>query len=486
VFAIPGNHDWYDSLVSYTRLFCSKEWLAGWQTPQDRSYFALQLPHGWWLLGTDVQLGSDIDKSQIDFFRKVGEDIQEGDRIILCNAEPAWICAKTYGKYHPDYSERALLYLQEKILGKGKKIRLFIAGDLHHYRRHEAEDGTQKITAGGGGAFLHPTHTGWLSRRSGQDVSEIVEERLPAAGGGGGVRPPTHSGWLSRILGPDVRETAADILASDKDPQPPRTFTLKRCFPDEKISRRLCRRNLLFPYLNPTFGIMTGLLYTLTAWSVMTNIGSFASYGLRDLGPAVKTTLTAALGSPVATFWGVVLLLGFVLFTDTHSKWYRWTAGLIHGVGHVLATFFVGWGAIYFTVAVVGLDFKHIPQLLVSGGLIFSAGWIIGPCILGLYLLVSLNVFGRHSNEAFSSLKIQDWKNFLRLKIDANGDLTIFAVGIARVPRKWKRAPMGVYGPHLMPCDPQATGPTLIEDPIPVKSSTRMTADGNATSMGEV
>ena len=26
VFAIPGNHDWYDSLVSFTRLFCSRRW----------------------------------------------------------------------------------------------------------------------------------------------------------------------------------------------------------------------------------------------------------------------------------------------------------------------------------------------------------------------------------------------------------------------------------------------------------------------------
>ncbi len=30
VYAIPGNHDWYDSLVSFTRLFCSGRWFAGW------------------------------------------------------------------------------------------------------------------------------------------------------------------------------------------------------------------------------------------------------------------------------------------------------------------------------------------------------------------------------------------------------------------------------------------------------------------------
>ncbi len=34
-----------------------------------------------------------------------------------------------------------------------------LTGDLHHYCRFEAEDDSQLITAGGGGAYLFPTHT---------------------------------------------------------------------------------------------------------------------------------------------------------------------------------------------------------------------------------------------------------------------------------------------------------------------------------------
>jgi Magnesium chelatase, subunit ChlI/Calcineurin-like phosphoesterase len=63
-FAIPGNHDWHDSLASFIRLFTSRRWFGGWRTRQRRSYFALRLPKQWWLLGTDVQLGSDIDRPQ--------------------------------------------------------------------------------------------------------------------------------------------------------------------------------------------------------------------------------------------------------------------------------------------------------------------------------------------------------------------------------------------------------------------------------------
>jgi hypothetical protein len=41
VFAIPGNHDWYDGLEAFTRLFCSdlgSRKFAGWYSRQKRSY----------------------------------------------------------------------------------------------------------------------------------------------------------------------------------------------------------------------------------------------------------------------------------------------------------------------------------------------------------------------------------------------------------------------------------------------------------------
>ena len=55
----------------------------------------------------------------------------------------------------------------------------------------------------------------------------------------------------------------------------------------------------------------------------------------------------------------------------------------------------------------------------------------------------------------------QDWKNFLRLRITKDG-LTLFPVGIDRVPRKWKEE-----GNRVEPDDPQATPPRIIE-PEPV------------------
>jgi hypothetical protein len=96
----------------------------------------LKLPYGWWLLGTDVQLAADIDEQQVKFFRKVADQFQPTDRVILCNAEPHWITSAVYGKLDPEYNENNLEFLEEKIL-QGK-VSVFLAGDLHHYRRHEA------------------------------------------------------------------------------------------------------------------------------------------------------------------------------------------------------------------------------------------------------------------------------------------------------------------------------------------------------------
>ena len=406
VYAIPGNHDWYDSLVSFTRLFCSGRWFAGWQVKQTRSYFAAKLPRGWWLIGTDVQLGSDLDQPQVEYFESVAEKMGPDDRVILCDAEPHWIYARTYGQIDSDYNENNLAFLERKF---GGKVAVFLAGDLHHYRRHEDPQGRQKITAGGGGAFLHPTH------------------------------------------GPDV-----STLANG--------FEVKKSFPDPETSRSLARRNLFFPFLNSRFGAVTGVLYMLAAWSIMVNL---PPSGLGQFREALSVAFKAALSSPVAAFWVVAVFLAFWLFTDTHSPRYRFVAGTVHGLAHLLAAFLIGWGATRLAVA-LGFPFGDTHQLLLSGAFILIAGWFVGSFVMGIYLLVSINVFGRHSEEAFSSLAIEDWKNFLRLRIDAHGNLTLYPVGIRRVPRKWK-ARDGGGGPEMVAVDPQATGPELIESPVLIR-----------------
>lgn len=418
-YAIPGNHDWYDSLVSFSRLFCQKRWFAGWQTKQQRSYFALLLPGRWWLLGTDVQLDSDIDVPQIEYFREVASHMQPGDQVIICTAEPHWVYAKLYGKDDANFNENNLAYLEKKIIGDRARVVAFIAGDEHHYRRYESADHTQKITAGGGGAFLHPTH------------GEAAEE----LDGG---------------------------------------FKLQQSYPSPEVSRRLGWANFKFPIINPKFGILTAIFYLLTAWTVMADVGDF---GPTEIWPAIKETLSTAMVNPGAIFWILALFLGFLMFTDTHSKPYRIIAGSLHGLAHLAATFFIGWTAAYISVSilhpVVGpwmmFSFKSPGQLTFSAIFILGFGWLIGSLIMGTYLSISLNVFGRHSNEAFSSLSIPDWKNFLRIRITADGDLTIYPIGIPKVPRVWRKRAHDEPGSDFVPGDVDLSSPQLIEPPIHIR-----------------
>jgi hypothetical protein len=107
-------------------------------------------------------------------------------------------------------------------------------------------------------------------------------------------------------------------------------------------------------------------------------------------------------------------------------------------------------------------------ELLVAGPIVFAGGWIAGSVIMGLYLLISLSVFGRHSEEAFSALRIQDYKSFLRLHVAHDGTLTIYPVKIRRVPRRWSGTGQATPdSPSLVqPLEPLAA--ELIEPPVVV------------------
>jgi hypothetical protein len=420
LFVIPGNHDWYDSLVSFTRLFLSKKWFAAWHVPQKRSYFALKLPHDWWLVGTDVQLGSDIDEPQLEFFRSVAAEMGPNGRVILCNAEPHWVYAheeRDGAKREQLAHESNLRFLEENVF-RGQ-IRVFLAGDLHHYRRHATEDDRfQKITAGGGGAFLHPTHR--------------------------------------------MNDTPIDAPA----PGGTRRFFRKGAFPGPDVSARLAYRNLLFLFRNPRFGVLTGALYLLISWNAMVDLTDFS---LRDWPAALGRATVETLRLPSACFWIVATFLGFILFTDARTKTQRFVGGFVHAALQLVAAFFIGWLSTLLA-SELGFPFDSVPQLLLSATLLFAGGWVVGSCIMGVYLLVALNGFGFHHNEAFSSLAIEDWKNFLRMRIGPDGELTIYPVGIERVPRAWDPVPgAGQEDARFRPAAGSGTPPVLIEPPVTVR-----------------
>ncbi len=411
VFAVPGNHDWYDSLVAFTRLFCGTRprWIGGWQAMQTLSYFAVRLPHRWWLVGTDVQLDSDIDDPQLEYFRTLAAQMPPDARVILCTAEPHWIDEARYAKYDPTQTERNLEFLERDVFGG--RIEVFLSGDLHHYRRHATPDGRQKIVAGGGGSFIHPTH---------HDVREV--ETL-------------YGG-----------------------------YEYKAAYPSPRESKRLSYGNLVFARHNPKFGLVTGVLYLLLGWAVQARV---SAYGLSSLGAVFSALRDAVLASHVAVLWLLVVVFGFIFFTDTASPTQKRLGGTLHALAHLGAAFGVGWGGAYAARHVFGFAERSWQALSITGAALLIGGYVCGGVIMGLYLLISLNVFARHNTEAFSSLRIEDFRSWLRLHVARDGALHIYPVGIERVARRWTAATPSAERPsRLVPNDPDATAPHLIERPI--------------------
>src|SRR5262245_5685919 len=136
--------------------------------------------------------------------------------------------------------------------------------------------------------------------------------------------------------------------------------------------------------------------------------------------------------SPGMLLWLIVILTAFVVFADHTREWFRWLGGLSHGLAHIVtASLVTGFiNTQWLEGGVTATD------LLVANVLNFIAGTIFGPTVLGVYLFISLNVFGFHQLEAFSSLRNEDYKHFLRLHIARDdGRLEIFPIAIPRVPR---------------------------------------------------
>src|SRR5262249_15910533 len=75
IFAIPGNHDYYDHLAGFNRLFrkpypdgsTSVLGLTGFHSTQEASYIKILLPHGWQLWGVDLQ-AHGVDYRQRMYF----------------------------------------------------------------------------------------------------------------------------------------------------------------------------------------------------------------------------------------------------------------------------------------------------------------------------------------------------------------------------------------------------------------------------------
>ncbi|MCX4235046.1 metallophosphoesterase family protein [Streptomyces ortus] len=192
IYAIPGNHDWYEDLEGFMRVFCDAPPLAppppprrlssAWwrsllwhkpRAPDEQRLAAAQKlrsapaqqavqPGPYWaldagpvrIIGIDTGLLGAIDAEQGRWLREVSR----GDTPkILVTGSPLYVDAE----HHPCPIEGGGT-VDEIVRDPAHHYVAAIGGDIHNYQRYPVTvDGRtiQYVVAGGGGAFMHATHT---------------------------------------------------------------------------------------------------------------------------------------------------------------------------------------------------------------------------------------------------------------------------------------------------------------------------------------
>ncbi|GAB1644677.1 hypothetical protein KRMM14A1259_51000 [Krasilnikovia sp. MM14-A1259] len=407
LFALPGNHDWYDGLTAFLRLFARRKdgHIGGWRTLQRRSYFAVQLPAGWWLFAIDEQFGAYLDDPQLVYFENAARGVQPGDRIMLMTPSPTWVKAAQ----NPDAYDAVDYFIRTILAPTGAEVRLLVSGDLHHYARYTGSD-RELFTCGGGGAYLLGT------------------QHLPARL----TVPPEET--LTRSASPSL-----DYDLVTRYPTPAQSWRL-----GWGVFHRIPRRN-------PGFATMLGIIHTLTM---------LAMAGAVSRGGDIQRLFSIPL-----VFMLVVIMLGAVLFAQppgasAERRPKHWLLGVLHGFAQIG----LAWAG---TSVWLQLDVRDWPwpwPLVVAA---IGYAPIIGLAatqVVAAYLLLAA-VFDVNVNELFAGQGIEDAKSFLRLHIAADGTLTVHPIGVDRISRDWIPEPDGGPDtPWLRPAQPLRTH--LIEPPI--------------------
>lgn len=447
-YAIPGNHDWYDGLTAFTRLFCARRpktehthgnkgfRIGEREAVQARSYFAAKLPGNWWICGVDAQLHSFVDNEQLAYFDHIAQTMMSpGSDVIVCVPGPVWneaadddvrrqfdklgyvlgiITGNIHGRRFSDDHRRE----------RAHHLRLVLTGDSHHYTRYfeagtpgaargAADHGTHYITCGLGGAFLHPTHF----------TPEVQEFEV-----------------RSRAIKP----ARAERIGSGKPDRFLRRLTREAVYPTPEQCRERMGDNLGFGFKNWDFALLTAALAGVFTWLLAfaaSSLGRSLAAVLRQ-SDAKLTFVSLLFASPWPLLMSGAVIGALIGFSGFKGRM-RTVTGVGHGLAHVLVYFAVLW----VLAQAVAVDWGLVIAMAI-------AGFLVHPLIMGLYLIVSARYSGAHWNEVFSALRIEDFKGFLRLHIDTTGDprgrLTLYPICLDQIPRT----------------DTDALAPRLIEAPL--------------------
>lgn len=389
VYALPGNHDWYDGLSAFQKVFCTEQWMGGWKSKQTRSYFGIRLTDNCWLWGVDIALGEHFDRGQIDYFEEQAASLAPGDAVILCIAKPCWEAEQN----EPDHVGKSLTWFQHKIIQKnGAKVVAVLSGDRHFYARRTA------------------------------DPSPLGPQHLIIAGGGGAY-----------LSSPRGLEQTVTLAAPGSEPQRQWTASYEqmKTYPTEVEATRLAWRKAWGRILT-TWQLVSMIATIYLIFGLLLRAGADAS----EADPFDSIAHLDAILSPsplLAPVGAMGLLIGMGLYAlARHGKASKKQAVAItlvhlsaHGAGVLLSTLAGQWLAT--TV--------HEPTGVLGPAAIAVSGGLAGTLIFISYLLL-VQYKQINLNELFSGIRFEGYKNFVRMAV-RNDHVEIFAIGLDSVSRRW-------------------------------------------------
>jgi len=190
IYALPGNHDWYDGLNGFMVHFCGAEpaerspgrnWILRrlWRraervrpevlnrcrelrpelegpVKQPGPYFAIDTgPLR--IIGIDAGINGRLDREQGEWLRRVARNSPKPK--ILLTGKPIYVD----NRYHYDEGsiEDGATRVDDIVRAAEHNFVAAIGGDIHNYQRYPVRVGDrtiQYIVSGGGGAYMSATH----------------------------------------------------------------------------------------------------------------------------------------------------------------------------------------------------------------------------------------------------------------------------------------------------------------------------------------
>jgi len=432
---IPQNHDWFDNISTFTRYFVDTRrdeigltklssetepdvTPIGTRKLQKQSYFAARLPNNWIILGFDFALVADIDRQQFAAFYKLfhSGQITQQDNLILLYPEPYW--SRHLGDDAREGYPKRYQRLEAIMLKLGCRIRMRIAGDLHHYARETAKPDQQfnyddmLVIAGGGGAFLHPTHT--------CNSSKIKELSLDCEEG---------------AMTEDLRERVRIGVVKDITDGPVRRYTEKKFYPSQSASRWLLIKNIgsffrstanIYKQLHDCKTLGERATVALSA-IVQGNVMFPIMLGILLLGAMLTDSLIP----------GIIVTLLFAAISHEKSPGMAVVGGLA-GLGLVLLM--ENHPSNFIKPAFLSENFHWNMGEYSWKCVLFFYCFIVAGLFTGIYFSLC-SLFGFLPNNAFSPLSYEGYKSFVRFRIDREGRLHGYVWGIDDVHRYWVNNP---------------------------------------------